>query len=73
MFINFQCKREFFQVRNNRLTKSYLHAFTNCPDVKRHGYAANFVAMTMLSLSAFDPRNKEKKEYNQLMWGKKNN
>lgn len=29
--------------------KEYLQAFTNCPDVRRQGYAANFVAMTMLS------------------------
>ena len=28
----------------------YLHAFTNWLGVRRHGYAANFVAMTMLQI-----------------------
>ena len=29
--------------------REYLQALTNCPGVRRQGYAANFVAMTMLS------------------------
>jgi len=34
-------------------TNKYLQAFTNCPGVRRHGYAANFVAITMSRLLPF--------------------
>jgi hypothetical protein len=34
--------------KENRIVRDvYLQAFTNSPGVRRHGYAANFVAITM--------------------------
>lgn len=35
----------------------YLQAFTNCPGVRRQGYAANFVAITIASRTPCFPAN----------------
>lgn len=41
--------------RENKVRGTYLQALTNCPGVRRHGYAANLVAITMLSLTFSSP------------------
>lgn len=43
--------------QNIKVTKTYLQALTNCPGVRRQGYAANLVAITMSSCIRFCPEN----------------
>lgn len=42
-------------MQEEMMIEAYWQAFTNCPGVRRHGYAANFVAITMSFWTCFLP------------------